>query len=57
VSGIVCVPDPEETAELVQRQFPHWVVLPDPETGDYAVLRKLGPLLIITRPPGRGCSQ
>jgi hypothetical protein len=52
VSGIVCVSDPAATARLVAGRFPEWVVLRDPETGNYAVLRPAGPLLIITRVPG-----
>jgi hypothetical protein len=51
VSGIVCTSDPAATARLVADRFPAWVVLPDPGTGNYVILRPAGPLLIITRVP------
>jgi hypothetical protein len=52
VSGIVRVSDPAATARLVAGRFPEWVVLRDLETGNCAILRPAGPLLIITRVPG-----
>jgi hypothetical protein len=54
MSGIVCASDPAATACLVAERFPGWVVLHDPEAGNYAILRLAGPLLIITRPPAGG---
>jgi hypothetical protein len=47
----VCVSDPAATARLVAERFPRWVVLRDPETGNYVILRPAGTLLIITRVP------
>jgi hypothetical protein len=52
MSGIVCSSDPAATARLVAGRFPEWIVLRDPETGNYAVLRPARPLVIITRVPG-----
>jgi hypothetical protein len=51
MTGIVCASDPAGTARLVAERFPGWVVLHDPEAGNYVIMRPAGPLLIITRVP------